>query len=89
MDKPLVLLEGATWLVWSENTGSYLWAAMSKAQFVHQHGPVIAVQRGGRMEYLDEDGEVRWKSNTAWPRANLEMVRLADFEEWTGGELRR
>ena len=49
---------------------------MSQAQFVHLCAPVVAVQRDGRMEYFDENGELRWTSNLPWPRANLEMARL-------------
>jgi hypothetical protein len=28
------------------------------------------------MEYFDSEGNLGWASNLAWPRANLEMVRL-------------
>lgn len=49
---------------------------MSNAQFVHLNAPVTAVQRGGRMEYLGEKGEVGWVSNLNWPRTNLVMILL-------------
>ena len=71
-----VCLEEAAWLVWPSERRSEVSAAMSQAQFVHFNAPVVAVQRDGRMEYFDESGELRWTSNLAWPRANLEMARL-------------
>jgi len=71
-----VTLEEAAWLVWPSERRSGVSAAMSSAQFVHFNAPVFAVQQNGRMEYFDENGELGWTSNLAWPRANLEMVRL-------------
>jgi len=71
-----VTLEEATWLAWPSETNAWTRAAMSQAQFVHLGAPVVAVQRNRRMEYFDENGELRWASNLPWPRANLEMARL-------------
>ncbi len=73
---PAILLDKACWLVWPSERRSEVSAAMSSAQFVHFNAPVLAVQRSGQMEYFGEDGELGWTSNLAWPRANLEMMRL-------------
>jgi hypothetical protein len=69
-------LEGAAWLVWPSGRRSGVSAAMSQAQFVHFNAPVVAVQRDGRMEYFDSEGNLGWVSNLPWPKANLEMARL-------------
>jgi hypothetical protein len=74
----VIRMEGARWLVWPEEETSFIRGAMSSAQFVHMNAPVIAVQEGDGMIYLDENGEQGWSSNLAWPRTNLEMARLAD-----------
>lgn len=71
-----VTLDGVRWLVWPEGNSSFVRSAMSNAQFVHLNAPVTAVQRGGRMEYLGEKGEVGWVSNLNWPRTNLVMILL-------------
>lgn len=73
---PAITLENAAWLVWPSGRRSGVSAAMSQAQFVHSGAPVVAVQRHGRMEYMDIKGDVGWASNLPWPRANLEMMRL-------------
>jgi hypothetical protein len=72
---PAILLERACWLVWSSERRSGVSAAMSDAQFVHFNAPVLAVQRNGRMEYVDAERGLGWTSNLAWLRANLEMMR--------------
>jgi hypothetical protein len=74
--KSSIVLEEAAWLVWPSDRRSGASAAMSSAQFVHFSAPVVAVQQNGRMEYFDDEGQLRWTSNLPWPRANLEMVRL-------------
>ncbi|MCS3632062.1 hypothetical protein GGP55_002675 [Salinibacter ruber] len=73
---PAILLDKAYWLVWTSERRSEVSAAMSSAQFVHFNAPVLALQRSGQMEHFGEDGELGWTSNLAWPRANLEMMRL-------------
>lgn len=73
---PAVTLNRACWLVWPGEQRSGASAAMSSAQFVHLNAPVLAVQRNGRMEYFDAEGNLGWTSNLPWPRANLEMARL-------------
>jgi hypothetical protein len=74
--KSSIVFEEAAWLVWPSERRSGVSAAMSNAQFVHFNAPVIAVQQNGRMEYFDDEGQLRWTSNLPWPRANLEMARL-------------
>jgi len=74
----VIRMEGARWLVWPEGETSFTEAAMSSAQFVYMNAPVVAVQQGDGMKYLDENGERGWSSNLAWPRANLKMARLVD-----------
>ena len=74
--RPAITLANACWLVWPQERRSGVSAAMSSAQFVHFNAPVLAVQRNGRMEYFDAEETLGWTSNLAWPRANLEMIRL-------------
>jgi len=71
-----VQLDQGRWLVWPLRQESGIRALTSEAQFVHQNQPVLAVQDDGSMKYFGEDGEVKWRSNRRWPRANLEMARL-------------
>lgn len=71
--------------MYPERKMSFIEGVMSSAQFIYMNAPVIAVQRGGGMGYLGEDGERGWSSTLRWPRANLQMARLVDaVEDETG-----
>lgn len=77
----VVQMEGARWIVWPEREMSFIEGAMSRGQFIYMNAPVIAIQQGDGMEYLNEEGQKGWSSNLRWPRAHLQMVRLPDAVE--------